>query len=66
MQDSNPDLVEGLREDRGKEKRKCTTPDPHSGKSSITTLPGMWKKQKYTLINSSHQSEGVGPAARPP
>ncbi|XP_056291381.1 uncharacterized protein LOC130207023 isoform X3 [Pseudoliparis swirei] len=30
MQDSNPDLAEGLREDRGKEKRKCTTPDPHS------------------------------------
>ncbi|XP_034408311.1 (E2-independent) E3 ubiquitin-conjugating enzyme FATS [Cyclopterus lumpus] len=30
MQDSNPDLVRGLREDRGKQKRNCTTPDPHS------------------------------------
>ncbi|KAM7408560.1 hypothetical protein PAMA_002332 [Pampus argenteus] len=30
LQDSNPDLVQGLREDRGKHKRKCTTPDPLS------------------------------------
>ncbi|XP_072247685.1 uncharacterized protein [Leuresthes tenuis] len=30
LQDSNPDLVQGLREDRGKQKRNCTTPDPLS------------------------------------
>ncbi|XP_047458347.1 uncharacterized protein LOC125018474 isoform X2 [Mugil cephalus] len=30
LQDSNPDLVQGLGEDRGKQKRKCTTPDPLS------------------------------------
>ncbi|TMS04911.1 Centrosomal protein C10orf90-like protein [Larimichthys crocea] len=30
LQDSNPDLVQGLREDRFKQKRNCTTPDPLS------------------------------------
>ncbi|XP_069548687.1 uncharacterized protein [Brachyistius frenatus] len=30
LQDSNPDLVQGLREGRGKQKRNCTTPDPLS------------------------------------
>ncbi|XP_070832939.1 (E2-independent) E3 ubiquitin-conjugating enzyme FATS-like [Chaetodon trifascialis] len=30
LQDSNPDLVQGLREDRCKQKRNCTTPDPLS------------------------------------
>ncbi|XP_041867116.1 (E2-independent) E3 ubiquitin-conjugating enzyme FATS-like [Melanotaenia boesemani] len=30
LQDSNPDLVQGLREDRGKQKKNCTTPDPLS------------------------------------
>ncbi|KAG7228590.1 hypothetical protein INR49_013276 [Caranx melampygus] len=30
LQDSNPDLVQDLREDRGKQKRNCTTPDPLS------------------------------------
>ncbi|KAM4592082.1 uncharacterized protein PAE49_020746 isoform 2-T3 [Odontesthes bonariensis] len=30
LQDSNPDLVQGLREDHGKQKRNCTTPDPLS------------------------------------
>ncbi|XP_023255068.1 uncharacterized protein LOC111649547 [Seriola lalandi dorsalis] len=30
LQDSNPDLVQGLREDRGKQKGNCTTPDPLS------------------------------------
>nr|XP_020458324.1 centrosomal protein C10orf90-like [Monopterus albus] len=30
LQDSNPDLLQGLREDRGKQKRNCTTPDPLS------------------------------------
>ncbi|XP_071336450.1 (E2-independent) E3 ubiquitin-conjugating enzyme FATS-like [Trachinotus anak] len=30
LQDSNPDLVQGLREDQGKQKRNCTTPDPLS------------------------------------
>ncbi|GAA6229666.1 uncharacterized protein LOC111649547 [Lates japonicus] len=30
LQDSNPDLVQGPREDRGKQKRNCTTPDPLS------------------------------------
>ncbi|KAF0027605.1 hypothetical protein F2P81_020346 [Scophthalmus maximus] len=31
LQDSNPDLVQGLGEDQGKLKRNCTTPDPLSG-----------------------------------
>ncbi|KAI3363307.1 hypothetical protein L3Q82_011926, partial [Scortum barcoo] len=30
LQDSNPDLVRGLREDQCKQKRNCTTPDPLS------------------------------------
>uniref|UniRef100_A0A8D3BDS9 ALMS motif domain-containing protein n=1 Tax=Scophthalmus maximus TaxID=52904 RepID=A0A8D3BDS9_SCOMX len=30
LQDSNPDLVQGLGEDQGKLKRNCTTPDPLS------------------------------------
>nr|XP_033468464.1 uncharacterized protein LOC117247917 [Epinephelus lanceolatus] len=30
LQNSNPDLVQGLREDRSKQKRNCTTPDPLS------------------------------------
>ncbi|KAL3050464.1 hypothetical protein OYC64_012486 [Pagothenia borchgrevinki] len=30
LQDSNPDLVQGLREERDKQKRNCTTPDPLS------------------------------------
>uniref|UniRef100_A0A3Q1GVU8 Uncharacterized LOC110953637 n=1 Tax=Acanthochromis polyacanthus TaxID=80966 RepID=A0A3Q1GVU8_9TELE len=30
LQDSNPDLVQGLREDRGTQKKNCTTPDPLS------------------------------------
>ncbi|XP_035028769.1 uncharacterized protein LOC118119163 [Hippoglossus stenolepis] len=30
LQDSNPDLVQGLREDGGGQKRNCTTPDPLS------------------------------------
>lgn len=30
LQDSNPDLVQGLREDRGSPRRNCTTPDPLS------------------------------------
>ncbi|XP_034041532.1 Alstrom syndrome protein 1-like [Thalassophryne amazonica] len=30
LQDFNPDLVQGLREDRGKPKTNCTTPDPIS------------------------------------
>ncbi|KAM9848022.1 (E2-independent) E3 ubiquitin-conjugating enzyme FATS [Aulostomus maculatus] len=30
LQDSNPDLVQGLREDRGKQKKNCTTPHPLS------------------------------------
>lgn len=34
LQDSNPDLAQGLREDRCKPKRNCTTPDPLSGKRS--------------------------------
>ncbi|TNN50334.1 hypothetical protein EYF80_039462 [Liparis tanakae] len=34
MHGSHPDLVEGLGEDRGKEKRNCTTPDPHSGSNT--------------------------------
>ncbi|XP_008280574.1 uncharacterized protein LOC103357685 [Stegastes partitus] len=30
LQDSNPDLVQGLGEDRGAQKKNCTTPDPLS------------------------------------
>ncbi|XP_019945511.2 uncharacterized protein [Paralichthys olivaceus] len=30
LQDPNPDLVQGLREDGGRQKRNCTTPDPLS------------------------------------
>ncbi|XP_026165716.1 (E2-independent) E3 ubiquitin-conjugating enzyme FATS isoform X2 [Mastacembelus armatus] len=30
LQDSNPDLVQGFREDRGKQRKNCTTPDPLS------------------------------------
>ncbi|KAK5908633.1 hypothetical protein CgunFtcFv8_016671 [Champsocephalus gunnari] len=30
LQDSNPDVVQGFREERDKQKRNCTTPDPHS------------------------------------
>lgn len=38
LQESNPDLVQGLREDRGKLRRNCTTPDPLSGKHSSGAL----------------------------
>ncbi|XP_061601576.1 uncharacterized protein LOC133463847 [Cololabis saira] len=30
LDQSNPDLVQGLREDQGKQKKNCTTPDPLS------------------------------------
>ncbi|KAM6915933.1 uncharacterized protein FYW49_009039 [Xenentodon cancila] len=30
LQDPNPDLVQGLREDQGKQKKNCTIPDPLS------------------------------------
>ncbi|XP_029306154.1 (E2-independent) E3 ubiquitin-conjugating enzyme FATS [Cottoperca gobio] len=30
LQDSNPDLMQGLGEDRGRQKRNCTTPNPLS------------------------------------
>ncbi|KAF7220397.1 putative LOC107375804-like protein [Nothobranchius furzeri] len=38
LQDSNPDLLQGIEEDQGKLKRNCTTPDPLSGKESLKKL----------------------------
>lgn len=43
LRGSNPDLVQGHREERCKQKRNCTTPDPLSGRCSSIILPDTWK-----------------------
>lgn len=42
---SNPDLAQAHRDERHKEKRNCTTPDPLSGEFSWINTPEVFKRR---------------------
>lgn len=43
LRDSNPDLAQAHRDERHKQKRNCTTPDPLSGEFSWINTPEVIK-----------------------